>query len=202
MSLQENFDRTEIDPRLKWMNPPPNWFVEVRQSLLVVEPAGSSDFWQRTHYGFQADNGSFLYTSVDYDFCMSTRVHFYPRHQYDQAGLLVRFSADCWIKTSVEHETGQPCVLGAVVTNGGYSDWSTQEFQGNSIELRILRAEADYLIHWRKPEQPWCQLRMCHLHADDGGAPVLAGLYACCPKQAGFVAKFEHLTVEPAGNCR
>ena len=198
MSLREGFDRAELDPRLKWMNPPPIWTVEESESVLVVQPAGSTDFWQKTHYGFRADNGCFLCAGVDHDFRMGTRVRLYPRHQYDQAGLMVRISADCWIKSSVEFETDQPGVLGAVVTNRGYSDWSTQGFQGDTIDFRIDRAGADYLVYWREPEKPWQQLRMCHLHEDDGKMPVLAGLYACCPKQAGFIAKFEHLTIDPA----
>jgi regulation of enolase protein 1 (concanavalin A-like superfamily) len=111
---------------------------------------------------------------------------------------MVRFSADCWIKTSVEHETETPSMLGVVVTNGGYSDWSTQEFRGDTIDLQILRSGADYTVFWRKPEKRWQQLRLCHLSEDDGRKAVLAGLYACCPKQAGMVAKFEHLTVDPA----
>ncbi len=198
MFLREVFDRADLDPRLKWMNPPPTWQAGGSESVLVVKPCGSSDFWQRTHYGFRVDNGSFLYVGVESDFRMSTRVHLYPRHQYDQAGLMVRISADCWIKSSVEHETDKPSVLGAVVTNGGYSDWSTQEFEGDTIDLQIVRAGADYAIHWREPQQPWQQLRICHLHEDDGRKPVLAGLYACCPKKAGLVAKFEHLTIDPA----
>jgi regulation of enolase protein 1 (concanavalin A-like superfamily) len=96
----------------------------------VLKPADGGDFWQRPHYGFQADSGSFLYLDVDYDFRMTTRVHLYLGHQYDQADLMVRISSDCWIKSSVEHETEQPGVLGAVATNRGHSDWSTQEFQG------------------------------------------------------------------------
>jgi regulation of enolase protein 1 (concanavalin A-like superfamily) len=196
--LREGFDRPDLDPRLKWLNPPSSWSVQADQSVLVVEPSGSSDFWQRTHYGFQADSGSFLYIVLDYNFRMSTRVRLQPRHQYDQAGLMVRISPECWIKTSLEHETEQPSMLGAVVTNGGYSDWSTQAFQGDTIDFRIDRAGADYLVYWRQPEQQWQQLRMCHLHEDNGKTPVLAGLYACCPKQAGLIAKFEHLTIDPA----
>ncbi len=198
MLLHEDFDRADLDPRLQWLNPPSTWSVAADESVLVVKPSGNSDFWQRTHYGFQADSGSFLYVSVDSDFLMTTRVHLVPRHQYDQAGLMVRISRDCWIKSSVEHETDKPSVLGAVITNGGYSDWSTQEFQGATIDLKIVRAGADYLLYWREPEQAWQQLRMCHLHEDDGKKPVLAGLYACCPKQAGLLAKFEHLRIDPA----
>lgn len=197
-TLKAVFDKADLDPRFKWMNPPSTWFVDVDESALVVMPRANSDFWQRTHYGFQSDTGSFLYVSLEEDFCMSARVHLQPRHQYDQAGLMVRISADCWIKTSVEYETEKPSVLGAVVTNNGYSDWSTQEFRSDTVDFQITRKGADYLVCWREPVQRWQQLRLCHLHEDNRENPVLCGLYACCPKQAGLVAKFDYLMIEPA----
>jgi regulation of enolase protein 1 (concanavalin A-like superfamily) len=165
----------------------------------VVEPEADTDFWQKTYYGFQADSGSFLYLGLKEDFCMTTSVHLQPRHQYDQAGLMVRISADCWMKTSVEHETETPSVVGAVVTNNGYSDWSTQEFEGDEIDFRITRKGGDYLIHWREPGCSWKQLRLCHLHDDEGHTSVSAGLYACCPKQAGLIARFAYLHIESTG---
>lgn len=198
--MNESFEGKDLDSRLQWLNPPPKWKVDLTNACLVVVPAADTDFWQRTHYGFQADNGSFLYMSVGGDFCMSTRVHLQPKHQYDQAGLMVRISPNCWIKTSVEFETEEPSLLGVVVTNGGYSDWSTQEFQGDTVDLQISRKAADYFIRWREADLPWQQLRLCHLHQDDGTTPVCAGLYACCPKKGGLVAKFEFLTIEPASH--
>ncbi len=42
---------------------------------------------------------------------------------------MVRFSKDCWLKTSIEYEPNGMCKLGAVVTNQGYSDWSTQGYK-------------------------------------------------------------------------
>ena len=198
MMLKTSFKTADLDPRLTWMNPPPTWYVDVDRSALVVVPAAETDFWQRTHYGFQADNGSFLHMSVNGDFCMNTRVYLQPKHQYDQAGLMVRISADYWIKTSVEHEVEEPSVLGAVVTNNGFSDWSTQEFQSDTIDFHITRKAADYLIHWREPDQRWRQLRLCHLHEDVGKKSVCAGLYSCCPKQAGLIATFTYLSIDSA----
>ena len=197
-TLRSNFDEAYLEPRFKWMNPPSTWFVDADESVLVVMPRANSDFWQRTHYGFEADTGSFLYVRREEDFCLSSRVHLQPEHQYDQAGLMVRISAYCWIKSSVEYETEKPSVLGAVVTNAGYSDWSTQEFRGDAIDFQITRKGADYLVCWRESEEPWQQLRLCHLHEDDGETPVLCGLYACSPKQAGLVAKFDYLMIEPS----
>src|SRR5262245_26679782 len=126
--LHELFDKPAIHPRLRWYCEPPRWSVEPARRWLRVEPNGGTDFWQKTHYGFEADNGHLLFTGLTGDFVMTTRVRFHPVHQYDQAGLMVRVSPSCWLKTSVEYEPDGPSHLGAVVTNQAYSDWSTQDF--------------------------------------------------------------------------
>ena len=111
---------------------------------------------------------------------------------------MVRVSPECWIKTSVEYETDMPWQLGAVVTNDGYSDWSTQAFPADRNEawFRIIRAGADYTIQWSADGKTWEQLRVTHLHADEAGAPVSCGVYACSPKGAGFMAEFTAVTLE------
>ena len=176
-----------------WHAEPSRWSIAGER--LRLEPEGSTDFWQRTHYGFQADNGHFLYATVTGDVVMTTRVRFQPRHQYDQAGLMVRHSPSCWLKTSVEHEPGGPGRLGAVVTNAGYSDWSTQPFEGDEVWLRLRREGADYIVDASKDGEAWEQIRMAHLFEDDGKLAVACGLYACSPKASGFVAEFEYLEI-------
>jgi regulation of enolase protein 1 (concanavalin A-like superfamily) len=197
--LYETFEAPDIDPRLKWFCPPVRWAV--RGSHLALEPDAKTDFWQRTHYGFRNDTGHFLYLEVEGDFILSTRVRFYPAHQYDQAGLMVRLSEKCWLKTSVEYEPEGPANLGVVVTNRGYSDWSTQPFPEDQrcLELRVTRQGSDYLVHCREAEgQPWVQMRVAHLdHPSEAG--VWCGLYACSPIDAGFRAEFEEIKVEVPG---
>lgn len=178
---------------LSWHSEPACWTIN--EDRLHIEPDAQTDFWQRTHYGFRADNGHFLFTEMSGDFVVSTHVRFRAQHQYDQAGLMVRLSAACWLKTSVEHEPGSRSRLGAVVTNGGYSDWSTQPFEGNDVWLRIRREGADYIVDASDDGKSWEQLRMAHLADDDGQRSVMCGLYACSPKAAGFVAEFSHLDV-------
>ena len=90
--------------------------------------------------------------------------------------------------------------LGAVVTNAGYSDWSTQDFPADRRELRLrIRREAnDYLVEWSNDALRWSQLRVARLLEDDGrGAAVSAGVYACSPKGAGFAVEFQNLRVAP-----
>lgn len=190
--IAESFTGPALDPRLRWLNEPPRWTLD---QCLRVHPAAQSDFWQRTHYGFRADNGHFLYAECAGDFRLSASVRFAPAHQYDQAGLMVRVSEEEWLKASVEYETEGPARLGAVVTHAGYSDWSTQDFARDSreIELRIDRERSTLIVHWRPPGGAWSQLRVAHLDAPE---VVHAGLYACSPKGAGFTAEFLNLRIE------
>ena len=192
------FDADGLDQRLRWHCEPARWEIDRARRCLKIAPAGGTDFWQRTHYGFEADNGHFLFVDAVDDFVMTTHVRFHPVHQYDQAGLMIRLSSACWLKTSVEYEPGGPSRLGAVVTNGGYSDWSTQEFAGDRTDtwLRIRREATDYIVDASTDGRAWQQIRMAHLHDDRPHAAVACGLYACSPKVAGFVAEFDVLSIE------
>ena len=203
MILHETFDAANPDPRLRWFCPPESWAIQ--NSCLVVQPNAKTDFWQKTHYGFEADNGHFLYLEVEGDFILSTRLSFSPAHQYDQAGLMVRVSPDCWLKTSVEYEPYGFSKLGVVLTKDGYSDWSTQDYLDSSKELglRVRREADDYLVEYLNPspqeageaQRNWVQIRMAHLEGGKDGR-VSCGLYACSPIEAGFTARFDFLKIE------
>jgi hypothetical protein len=196
--LHESFDQPHMHGALRWHCEPARWLVRPAEQLLRVEPDAGTDFWRKTHYGFEVDNGHFLYAEIAGDFVLTTHVRFRPVHQYDQAGLMVRISPLCWLKTSVEHEPDEPSRLGAVVTNGGYSDWSTQEFPGKAPEtwLRVRREGHDSIVDASNDGRKWSQIRMAHLSEDREGVVVRAGLYACSPKGSGFAAEFMRLTIE------
>ena len=194
--LNERFDGKSYDDKLDWYCEPENWFLDEALGRLVIHTADRTDYWQKTGYGFRADNGHLLCTEVGGDFVMTTRVLFRPVNQYDQAGLMVRLSETCWLKTSVEYEHDGPAKLGTVVTNNGYSDWAVQDFLAglNEVTLRIKRTGSDYTVEYLDGEI-WKLLRLTHL-MEDYGENVKAGIYACSPKKEGFVAEFEYLTIE------
>jgi regulation of enolase protein 1 (concanavalin A-like superfamily) len=196
--LDERFTGPRLDGRLRWFCEPARWSADPAGRCLRVEPDAATDFWRKTHYGFEVDNGHLLSAELSGDFLLSTRVRFRPVHQYDQAGLMVRVSPTCWLKTSVEYEPDGPARLGAVVTNAGYSDWSTQDFPSGHGELglRVQRSGGDYLAEASADGRDWKQIRVARLHDDGPGVTLSAGLYACSPKGAGFVAEFEHLRID------
>lgn len=199
--LHESFDSPQPSPLLKWRYPPQDWHIS--KSALVVKPDADTDYWQRTNVGFRADNGHLLYAEVEGNFVMTTRFRFAPANQYDQSGLMVRFSEDCWLKTSVEHEPDIPNLLGAVVTNNGYSDWSTQDVDDalTELSLRVRRVDRTYFVEYTLADELdentyWSQLRVATLLEDDGQTPIPCGLYACSPKGSGYTVWFDYLTID------
>lgn len=198
--LEETFVGPQLNPRLAWFNPPTTFTLGARG--LELQPSAGTDLWQRTHYGFRVDSAPALLAKAAGDFSLETSLAFDPLHQYDQAGLLVRLSPDCWLKTSIEFEGGlEASRLGAVVTNRGWSDWSTQNVAATlrSARYRIRRRNGDYLVEHAADDGEWLQLRVAHLEEDDGQAPVYAGIYACSPKQAGLSVRFRWLRLEDEG---
>ncbi len=196
--LRDSFAGPDLHPKLRWHCKPSRWALLPAEHALRIEPDAGTDFWRKTHYGFELDNGHFLHADVAGDFVLTAHVRFRPVHQYDQAGLMVRLSPTCWLKTSIEHEADGPSRLGAVVTSHGYSDWSTQGVPSGPGEvwLRVRREGNDYLVESSRDGQGWEQMRLAHLQEDLEGAAVACGVYACSPKGAGFVAEFRHLNID------
>jgi regulation of enolase protein 1 (concanavalin A-like superfamily) len=187
------------DPRFGWRCEPKHW--SLADGVLTIQPDAPTDFWCKTHYGFEADNGHFRYVRVGSDFRLSAEIVMTPRSQYDQAGLMVRVSKSCWLKTSIEYEPGCPNRLGAVVTNAGYSDWSTQDVAAwtHQFRLRVTRTGADYVVEASLDADKWTHLRTAHLHeSGDPASEVACGVYACSPKAAGFRAEFRNLVILPS----
>jgi hypothetical protein len=197
--LFEDFADPALSPRLRWHAEPTRWRVDAASRCLRVQPDNGTDFWQRTHYGFEADNGHFLSLEATGDFVLTTRVTSHPVHQYDQAGLMVRISPDCWLKTSVEFEPHGPNRLGAVVTNARYSDWSTQPLAPDidTVWFRIRAEAGDCLVETSLDGEHWEQIRVARLLDQPAAPQVQCGLYACSPKGAGFEAAFSFLHFLP-----
>lgn len=199
LPLLEDFSQPNLNPRLSWHAEPANWRVDTVACCLRLKPDAATDFWQRTHYGFEADNGHFLKLEATDDFTLTTKVTSRPVHQYDQAGLMVRISPGCWLKTSVEFEPDGASRLGAVVTNGQYSDWSTQPLASDihMVWYRIRAQANDCIVESSFDGQAWEQIRLARLLERPSVESVSCGLYACSPKGAGYEAEFAFLSFAP-----
>ncbi|MRH42324.1 DUF1349 domain-containing protein [Aquibacillus halophilus] len=195
--LFEDFSKAEYDQKLEWFEQPKEWRIDSTKSELVIESEKETDFWQNTHYGFQADNGHFLHCKLTGDFTITTKVTANPINRYDQSGLMVRFSKDSWIKSSVEHIPDGNDKLGAVVTNYGYSDWSTQEIENkdNTHFFRITKVDHDFYVDYSRDGLNWKQIRIAHLFEDQTNS-IDAGIYACSPQGKGYQANFDFIKIQ------
>lgn len=178
-----------------WFCEPQRW--EIIHGDLEIYTDAQSDFWQRTHYGFRNDNAHFFYTKIAGDFEMQVKVTSHPVNKYDQAGLCIRIDAENWIKTSVEYIDNELSYLGAVVTNLGYSDWSTQPFNPKQrvVDYKIIKDGDDFEIYAKESDdRDFKMIRICHLHK--AAREIMAGFYACSPTDAGMKAVFNDFQIQ------
>jgi len=192
MSSVEHFTEHARPEQFVWLNEPK---VSRFGAGLEIVTDARTDFWQRTHYGFQRDDGHALLTRLRGDFALTTHVRYQPQTQYDQCGLMIRIDSNYWIKASTEFENEAHSRLGSVVTNRGYSDWATQDVLSSHTEMwyRISRRGPDYLIEASFDGARWLQLRIAHLHKQ--ADTVLAGVYACSPIGGQFHCRFTELAI-------
>ncbi len=195
--LEEKFESKELNSLFQWRNEPKKWSIDTTASQLILETDPETDFWQKTHYGFENDNGHFLYMKTEKNFRMTTKVKALPNAKYDHAGLMIRYSKDVWVKASLEYITPSLSKLGAVVTNRGYSDWSTQYVKDKDIDLhfRISKIGQNCYMDFSWDGEEWMQMRIAHLDIPDD-APISAGIFACSPQGKNQSVCFDFLSIE------
>lgn len=170
-----------------WTTPP----VEVNPDgdRLLVTALEGSDYWERTVYGFQHDNGHALL--ADWDRAAGVEVTFRLdgfSGLYDQAGLFLWHGPTQWVKAGVELNDGVPQV-GAVVTDT-YSDWSlaeVPEWAGREITIRASRIGDGVVLRARADADPWRLIRVARF---DHSGPCQAGPFTCAPSRSGLTVTF------------
>jgi regulation of enolase protein 1 (concanavalin A-like superfamily) len=192
MQLTENFHQLSIPRPFYWFNEPTKYQLGSGLEIFTDE---KTDFWQRTHYGFQRDDGHCLFTRCPGDFSLTTQVEFRSQEKYDQCGMMVRMDNENWIKVSTEFENEKVSRLGSVVTNLGFSDWATQDIASSYHEMwyRISKNRSDFLLEHSYDGQKWLQLRITHLHKLTEELEV--GVYACSPIGKNFWCRFKLLEI-------
>ncbi|TXK68918.1 DUF1349 domain-containing protein [Paenibacillus sp. N3.4] len=184
---------TSVHP-FYWVNEPQSYTYDSNK-ILTIQTEPQTDFWQKTSYGFQRDNGHSFLTKVDHDFTLTAYFEFTPKMTYDQCGLLVRLDEENWIKVSTEFENAEFSRMGSVVTNMGYSDWASTDISSNmtAIFYQIRKRGQDFLMEYSYDGQIWSQMRIAHLHID---AKVLSvGVYACSPGDSSFTCRISQITI-------
>lgn len=173
-----------------WTRKPNNFSISDEKIEIISEP--KTDLWQRTYYHFRNDNAPLLQISTSEKFFSFTvKTQFDSKHRFDQCGIIMYLDSENWIKASIEYENEKFQHLGAVVTNNGYSDWSTTEIDANikSMWYRLSRREDDFKIECSIDGK----MRICHINkATD---KINFGIYACSPEDSSFKATFTKMEI-------
>ncbi|MEO3945815.1 DUF1349 domain-containing protein [Gorillibacterium sp. CAU 1737] len=170
-----------------WLNAP----LAARREggSLKVAPEKGRDFWKKTLYGFEFEDGAALLaewdpeTAVEVTFQLSSFTEL-----YDQAGILLYHGPAQWIKTGIEINDGIP-QLSAVVTDG-YSDWSlaaVPEWVGEEVTLRASILKDAVILRARTAHHAWRTIRVARFPYAAGNQ---AGPFACAPTREGFEVTF------------
>ena len=208
------------DARFEWNNGVPQHSFEDGGSAVTITPTPNLDYWSRTFYEplLVKHDAQCLLTPVaaDVEATLTTAFTLKPRAQFDQAGIMVLVNESTWVKAGIEFTDGSPR-LSCVVTNDGYSDWSTQEWldwdaaaQSTSIRVRVSKllpgsAQGPALVFEAAPwvegatatsAAPWVQIRIASLRS--GEQPWRMGLFAISPTEAqGSSSRFHHVVLGP-----
>lgn len=174
-----------------WINEPAESFVDESTVRITTEP--ETDLWAKTYYGFDFHNAPMLVTAVEACyFTFTVHCAFNYEYAFDQCGIVLYQDAENWLKSSAELE-GSSLQLGSVVTNLGYSDWSSREVSQGVRELwyRLSRRDSDFLIEFSFDGQTFSQHRILHMHtvSADGigsGCGSGSGSASGCECGSGF----------------
>ena len=173
---------------LKWHSQPPEWNVDGNR--LYVITGEKTDFWNRTFYGFSRKDGHLFCQDVEGDFSAEVTLHASFDTLYDQLGLMVRVNDDTWLKTGLEYSDNRAQVS-AVLTRGGWSDWSTSAASDddvkNGIRIRLTRHDDTLRVQRQDHGGQWQLIRLGYLNLP---SVVQVGLMCCSPERAGFKAEF------------
>ncbi|MGH1483433.1 MAG: DUF1349 domain-containing protein [Geminicoccales bacterium] len=172
------------------LNPPPAWSIE--NERLSATTGEKTDFWQKTFYGFERDDGHFLGISVPDAFTASIHVSDKFEQLYDQAGLMLRADHQTWIKTGVEFTDGM-LHLGAVVTLGT-SDWSVTlpPKPITDFWLRLTVQNHAVRIQYSTDAKTWPLLRLANFPTDQ---PLQVGPMLCSPERSGLEVAFDQFSL-------
>lgn len=182
---------SELFARMTWMNPPEA--VKQDGDKLIVQSRAKTDFWRKTSYGYITDNGHFFHMLVNGDFTFQACINGKYAALYDQAGLMVRFGEENWMKCGTEFFDGRRHA--SVVITRDFSDWSTMPDLADAAPVwwRVVRRKYSMQISCSADGQNFTTVR-------EGFFPprseVQVGIMCAAPEGPGFEATFSDLKLQ------
>ncbi|CAF1091637.1 unnamed protein product [Rotaria sordida] len=181
-----------------WFNEPKKW--SINGSTILVHTDAKTDFWRKTHYDFERDNGHFYYRSFSGDQSLTATVNVRGKYTtlYDQGGLMLRINEKNWIKCGVEYVDGNQ-FASVVVTVNGWSDWSVVPINSPDVlKLRVKREKEAVHIEYAEGENgEFKMMRLAYFPLMDKSQPLMVGIMCASPGEdtQGFDITFNDLNI-------
>ena len=176
----------------KWIRKPKKFLILENKIEIITEPF--TDLWQRTYYHFRNDNAPVLQVKTkEKYFSFIVKTNYESKVRFDQCGIVMYLDSDNWLKASSEYENNRIQRLGSVITNNGYSDWSSMDIDASIKEIwfRFSRRNDDFCVESSFDGVTFNQMRICHMfNVKD---EIQFGIYACSPENSSFKATFSNL---------
>lgn len=193
------------DPSLAWVNKPSSYVIDLDKNTLAMNPPPHGDLWMRTYYPWARHerhfNASALVAEVPFwqNATLELEFSLTPVMYYDQAGAVVLLDENTWVKAGIENFAVGGPHLSVVVTNQGFSDWSTQKLPWDkpragddsrevSLKIRItkvinniVQGPALYIESWDAAEGRWDLVRLLPVDSGPASKNWLMGPFACAP---------------------
>lgn len=175
---------------MDWYNEPPQWHYSGNSLQVTAGP--KTDFWQKTHYGFQRDNGHFYAQTINGNFTAEIKVTGEYNHLYDQAGLMLRVDVENWIKCGIEYVDG--IQKASVVVTREFSDWSVLDLPDGTeaIWLRLVRDGDAVEIFYSFDDETYHMMRTAYFPTVES---VQVGPMCAAPDGNGFNVVFEDFRI-------
>jgi uncharacterized protein len=177
----------------RWLNEPQIWRVDPSDTLSLVTDE-NTDFWRETHYDFTRDSGHFFGFTTPDAFTAQVRIRGKYDALYDQAGIMVRINADCWVKAGIELSDGR-AMLSSVLTVGK-SDWATATYAHNPQDFWMRATVANGVLRLQVSDEgrTWPLVRLAPF-------PIASyyevGPMACSPEVKGLEVRFSDFKITP-----
>ena len=179
---------------LIWTREPKEYKITEHTVEIITEPR--TDLWQRTYYHFRNDNAPVLQLETEEKFfSFVIKTEFDTKIRYDQSGIVMYLDSENWLKASMEYENESIQRLGSVVTNNGFSDWSSVDVCASikSVWFRLSRRDDDFCIENSFDGVSFKQMRICHMfNVKD---KIRFGIYACSAEDSSFKATFSNMEI-------
>lgn len=192
MNLFINGSEQSLSSELNWINEPKEWSFDDNHALTVSAPA-MADFFRDPAGISIKDSAPFLYTTINGDFSLETRVSVEMIRQYDSGCLMIMADELNWAKLCFEFFDHKPSIL-SVVTQNSSDDCVSGEAATQHPYLRIARVGHCFAFHYSIDGEQWKLVRYFGM---DAPQELKVGVVAQSPIGEGSKVKFDYLLLTP-----